>query len=195
MQEGLTEPHGFDRGDISQFHYDRVQRLLHWSMAAIIVVAIAIGIYCGYQVPGTQPRKFLLDIHKSLGMTALALVAIRIGYRLFAGAPPYRKALGATVHASSKVAHGLLYALMLFMPLSGYLFSSAGGYSLPWFGLFQWPRVLPLDKGLANAGEWLHDRTAWLICGVVVLHVAAALWHRVVKKDEVFARMAAGKDG
>ena len=148
MEERLTKPTATDHG-VPQFHYDRVQRFLHWSMAAIIITAIAIGIYCGYQVPGTQPRKFLLDIHKSLGITALALVAIRIGYRVFAGAPPYSKALSSMVHASSQVAHALLYALMVFMPLSGYLFSSAGGYSLPWFGLFQWPRIVPLDKGLA----------------------------------------------
>jgi cytochrome b561 len=194
MEERLAKPTATDHG-ASQFHYDRVQRFLHWSMAAIIIAAIGIGIYCGYQVPGTQPRKFLLDIHKSLGITALALVAIRIGYRVFAGAPPYRKALSSTVHASSQVAHALLYALMVFMPLSGYLFSSAGGYSLPWFGLFQWPRVVPLDKDLANAGEWLHDQTAWLICGLVVLHIGAALWHRLVEKDEILSRMTSGQGG
>ena len=103
--------------------------------------------------------------------------------------------MSSTVHASSQVAHALLYALMVFMPLSGYLFSSAGGYSLPWFGLFQWPRVVPLDKGLADAGEWLHDRAAWLICGLVVLHIAAALWHRLVEKDEVLSRMTSGHGG
>jgi cytochrome b561 len=71
MEARLTEPTATDHR-ASQFHYDRVQRFLHWSMAAIIIAAIGIGIYCGYQVPGTQPRKFLLDIHKSLGITALA---------------------------------------------------------------------------------------------------------------------------
>src|SRR5882757_3848126 len=74
--------------------YDRMQRLFHWGMAAIILAAVALGLYCSFQVPGTQPRKFLLEIHKSLGTTAFALVLLRIAYRLAVGAPGYRRPLG-----------------------------------------------------------------------------------------------------
>jgi cytochrome b561 len=169
--------------------YDRVQRILHWSMAAIIMVAVAIGLYCSFLVPGTPTRKMLLDVHKSLGMTALVLALIRIGYRLLVSPPAYLEPLGRLTRAGASSAHLLLYGLMLFMPVTGYVFSAAGGYPLPWFGLFQWPRVLPADKALAHWGQMLHGWGAWAIYLVLALHVAAVVWHQWIRKDAVLARM------
>jgi len=172
-----------------RFRYDFTQRALHWLMAAIIFAAIALGVYASYLPPGTGARPALLDIHKSLGMTALVLVLVRIAYRLFRGEPPYREPPPLLSHVAAKLAHFGLYALMLFMPVTGYLFSGAGGYSLPWFGLFAWPRLIARDKALALSGQQLHHIGAWVIGALVGGHVLAAIWHRWVKKDEVLARM------
>jgi cytochrome b561 len=81
---------------------------------------------------------------------------------------------------------------MLVMPVTGYIFSGAGGYSLPWFGLFAWPRVLPLDKSLAHLGQGLHYWSAWAIGAVLAAHIAAVGWHQWVKRDEVLSRMSRG---
>ncbi len=169
--------------------YDRVQRALHWLMAAIILAAVLIGLYCSFQVPGTPVRRALLEVHKSLGMTALVLVVIRIAYRLAVGAPPYDQPLGRLTHLGASGGHLALYALMVAMPLTGYLFSSAGGYSLPWFGLFQWPRLVSGYKALAELGQYLHGWGAYFIYAVLSLHIAAVIWHHFVKKDEVLSRM------
>ena len=169
--------------------YDAVQRALHWSMAAIILVAVALGFWSSFLVPGTPLRKFLLEIHNSLGMTALMLVAIRIVYRLMVPAPSYREPLARLVDLGSKAAHLALYLLMVGMPLTGYLFSGAGGYSLPWFGLFHWPRLVPLDKPMAQFGQALHGWGAIAIYIVLALHLTAVVWHQFVKKDDVLARM------
>ncbi len=171
------------------YRYDRLQRALHWGMAAIILVAVAIGFYCSLLTPGTPTRKALLEIHKSLGTTAFWLVLIRIGYRLIAGAPAYRRPLDRLTHVGAASAHGALYLLMIAMPVTGYLFSAAGGYSLPWFGLFQWPRLTPSDADLAHWGQWLHGWGAYFIYAVLAAHIAAVAWHQLVKKDEVLARM------
>ncbi len=170
-------------------HYDRVQRLFHWSMAAIVLTALVIGLYCSYQVPGTPVRRYLLEWHKSLGLTALALIGFRIAYRLASETPPYAERLGRLTHAVASAAHLVLYGLMLFMPLTGYWFSAAGGNSLPFFWLFQWPRVLPVDKAAAHAAEALHGYGAYAIYAVVTLHIAAVVWHRLVRHDSVLARM------
>ncbi|HEY4203557.1 MAG TPA: cytochrome b [Xanthobacteraceae bacterium] len=176
-------------GSANGFRYNRLQRTLHWSMAAMILLAIALGIVAAYLPVGQQPRQGLLEIHKSLGITVFILAVLRAAYRLFRGEPPYREALGPLTHLASRSAHAALYALMLLMPITGYVFSAAGGYSLPWFGLFQWPRLLPHDMDLAHWGQWLHDKTAWIIGGVVVLHIAAVVWHVTIKRDGVLARM------
>lgn len=181
--------HTVESDSATRFRYDGLQRVLHWSMAVMILLAIGLGIGSAYLPAGHQPRQGLLEIHKSLGLTVLALALLRIAYRLFRGEPPYREALGWRTHLASRSAHAALYALMLAMPITGYMFSAAGGYSLPWFGLFQWPRLLPHDMELARWGEWLHDKTAWLIVGVVALHILAVIWHVAIKRDGVLARM------
>lgn len=173
-------------------HYDRVQRSFHWTMAAIIIAAMLIGLYCAYQPPGQATRRFLLEWHKSLGMTALILIVLRIGYRLTIAAPPYAERMSRLNHVAASAAHLGLYALMLVMPLTGYWTSATGGYSLPFFWLFQWPRLLPLDKASSHIGEEVHRWGAWAIYAVVGLHVAAVVWHHVVKRDSVLSRMIPG---
>lgn len=169
--------------------YDRVQRALHWSMALLIIAAMLIGLFCAYQVPGTPLRRFLLEWHKSFGLTALALFAVRAAYRLAAGAPPHAGPHGRAERLAAAGGHLALYALMLLVPLTGYAFSAMDGYSLPFYGLFQWPRVLPVDKAGARAAEALHLYGAWAIYAMVGLHLAAVAWHRFVRRDGVLARM------
>ncbi len=158
-------------------------------MAGLIVAAIGLGVVTAYLPVGEQPRKGLLDVHKSIGFTIMGLLLIRIGWRLFTGEPGYRQPLDRLTLIASHAGHAALYALMLFMPVTGYMFSAAGGYSLPWFGLFQWPRLLPRDAGIAEWGEFLHDRTAWVIAAVILLHLAAVAFHHWIKRDEVLSRM------
>jgi cytochrome b561 len=176
-------------GNDAWYRFDRVQRWLHWTMAALIFAMIPLGAISAYLPAGQQPRQGLLEVHKSLGLTILALLIVRITWRLVAGEPRYRIPLGRLTHLASRAGHIALYGLMLFMPVTGYLYSAAGGYSLPWFGLFQWPRLLPHDEGIAAWGKLLHDRGAWVIAAVLAAHLAAVAWHQWIKRDEVLSRM------
>jgi cytochrome b561 len=173
----------------ARYQFDRVQRWLHWIMAALIFAAIALGVVSAYLPAGLKPRPDLLELHKSIGFTILALLVIRVIWRLIAGEPPYRTPLGRLNHLASRAGHAALYGMMLFMPISGYLYSGAGGYSLPWFGLFQWPRLVPRDEDISAWGKLLHDRGGWVIIAVVALHLAAVVWHHWIKRDEVLSRM------
>ncbi len=157
-------------------------------MAVLIFVAIGLGIASAYFPVGQQPRKGLLEIHKSIGFTIVVLLIIRLVWRSFAGEPPYRQPLDRFTRAASQAGHAALYALMIFMPVT----SAAGGYSLPWFGLFQWPRLLPHQDNIISWGERLHDGIAWVISGVILLHLAAVAFHQWVKCDEVLSRMTGG---
>jgi cytochrome b561 len=106
-------------GNEARYRFGRVQRWLHWTMAALIFVAIALGATSAYLPAGHQPRQGLLEVHKSLGFTILALLILRVMWRLAAGEPRYRTPLGQLTHLASRAGHVALYGLMLFMPVSG----------------------------------------------------------------------------
>lgn len=169
--------------------YDPLLRRIHWATALLFIAAMLIGLYCGLQPAGTSPRRELLEIHKSLGVTLFLLAIFRLIVRARTTAPPAPAAFGAIVRALSQLNHWALYALLLIMPVTGYMFSSAGGYSLRYFWTFSWPRLFAGDKAIAQAGEITHDTLAYLVYLVVALHIAATLWHEFVKKDDTLARM------
>jgi cytochrome b561 len=148
-----------------------------------------IGLYCGWQAPGTSPRRELLEVHKSLGVTLFGLAILRLIVRAATTAPSEPASFGALVRFASKLNHWALYGVLLAMPITGYMFSSAGGYSLKYFWTFSWPRLFGGDRELAHTGEWLHDSLSYFVYAAVGLHIAATLWHVLVKKDETLARM------
>jgi cytochrome b561 len=175
--------------------YDATLRILHWAMAAIILTAIAVGVIAALLPRGVSPRVELLTIHKSLGMTALVLIVLRVGWRLFVGAPPYSAALGVLSRIGAHAAHIALYALMIAMPVTGYVNSVAGGHEAPWFGLFEFPALVAKNDALAHTAGFVHYGLAWAIGAVLALHLAAAAWHAWVKRDDVFARMWPARAG
>lgn len=172
----------------SHYRYSRMQRALHWIMAVVIVLALAIGLYCAY-LDHTPEREFLMTIHKSLGMTALALLVLRIPVRAYRGEPYWQKEPHRHVRIAARVGHGLLYALMLLMPVAGYITSGAEGRDIPWFGLFNWPNLMDHDRNFGRLVGTIHEYGAYLFFIVLGLHLAAVVWHRLVKKDETLSRM------
>ena len=169
-------------------NYAPALRWLHWIMAATIFAAIALALLV-VELPRGELRSEILFVHKSFGMTALVLVAMRVFVRLAVGAPSYEPPLAPLTRFAARAAHALLYVLMIAMPVSGYVLSTAGNSYAPWFGLFVFPSVLPRDKALAQAGGLAHWCLAWTIGAVLALHLAAVAWHRFVKRDDVLARM------
>lgn len=171
------------------FSYDRGQRAFHWWMAAVILIAFALGVWAHSMPPKTPLRVELLFWHKSLGFAAIALLPFRLVWRAVRGEPVYRAPLAPPVRIASHVAHGALYALMAALPIAGYVASAAGGYPLSFFGLFEWPRAVGIDKDLSKAAGEAHYWLSWAMAAVLALHIAAVAWHRWIKRDEVLARM------
>jgi cytochrome b561 len=169
--------------------YDVRLRWIHWASAALFIAAMLIGFYCGLQPPGTSPRRELLEVHKSLGVTLFFLAILRVMVRVGTTAPPEPAAFGPLVRLAARLNHWALYAVLFAMPITGYLFSSAGGYSLKYFWIFSWPRLLAGHSAVAQAGEVTHDALAYLVYVAVGLHIMATIWHVLVKKDETLSRM------
>ncbi|OLP45855.1 hypothetical protein BJF95_09935 [Rhizobium oryziradicis] len=158
-------------------------------MACIIICALGLGLYCSYLTPGLPERQFLLEIHKSLGMTALVLIVLRIPLRAVYGEPSWQAVPSIPVRIGAHAAHMALYALMVLMPVSGYITSAAAGRSLPWFWLFQWPNLITADRALGRLASTIHHYGAYTFFTILGLHLAAVAWHRLIKKDEVLSRM------
>jgi cytochrome b561 len=164
-------------------------RALHWLMAALIFVALPLGVWASFLPGGSRTRVEVLFFHKSIGVTVLALVALRIVWRLIVGAPAYAEPLGTAIQAASRAGHLALYALMVAMPVSGYLGSTAGGKAVSWFGLFELPRLVAKDRSLAVTAGWAHFVFAWTLAFVLAAHLSGVVWHAAIKRDSVLTRM------
>lgn len=172
--------------------YHPLLRRIHWITAVLFIVAMLIGFYCGLQPPGTSPRRELLEVHKSLGETLFLLAVLRLMVRAATTAPAEPSSFGPWVRLAARLNHWALYFILFAMPVTGYLFSSAGGYSLRYVWTFSWPRLLLNDQAAVRIGETSHGLLAWFVYAVVILHVAATFWHVLVKKDETLSRMWPG---
>jgi cytochrome b561 len=157
-------------------------------MAALIFAALALGVWASL-LPRGESRSEILFVHKSIGATVLGLVVLRIMWRLIVGAPAYTEPLGPLTHAAARTGHLALYALMIAMPVSGYLTSTAGGNEVSWFGLFSLPRLVGKDKFLDEAASWAHLVFALAIAIALTAHLGAVVWHAAIKRDSVLTRM------
>jgi cytochrome b561 len=169
--------------------YDPGLRTIHWLMAALVFVALPLGVWASLLPGGDGTRVQILFFHKSIGVTILGLVALRIVWRLIVGAPAYADPLGKLIKVASRAGHLALYALMIAMPVSGYMASTAGGRAVGWFGLFELPRLVAKDRSLAVAASWAHLAFAWTLAFVLAAHLGAVVWHAGIKRDSVLTRM------
>jgi cytochrome b561 len=168
--------------------FSLAQRTLHWLMAALILAMLFIGIG---MVSTLSPRYHLLvDIHKPLGACILLLAIVRLIVRLRRGAPPLPADLPRWQVVAAKASHWLLYALMLALPLIGWSMLSAGGYpAVLWPGATL-PALFPHDDHLYSVLRSAHTNLALLLFATVLMHLAAALFHALVRHDDVFPSMA-----
>ncbi len=142
--------------------YHPFVRTLHWLMALLIFGALALGVWAT-QLPRGDLRSEVLFVHKSFGVTVLALIVVRILARLLLGTPPYTVPLDRLTHVAAGAGHLLLYALMIALPVSGYLMSISGGHAVSFFGLFTLPNLVGQDKALAESAGQAHYVFAWAI--------------------------------
>lgn len=167
--------------------YNRVARALHWIIAALIIGNLAGGLLHD----ALEDVINLMPLHKASGMTVLALSLARIAWRFTWRAPAYPAEMSGLEVFAARATHGVFYALMLAMPVTGWIMSSAGKYPLSWFGLFDLPKLpVSRDDPLYAIGRGGHELLGWMFLALVILHVGAALRHHFILKDNVLRRMA-----
>jgi cytochrome b561 len=172
--------------------YTRTAIALHWIIALAVIAQFTWG-WVMQTIPKQPPgiRADAFNVHKSIGLTILALMILRALWRWRHPAPPL-PAMPAWQATLARATHGVMYACLFLMPLAGYLGSVFSGYPVKYFGI-----TLPSwgwkDDGIKNAMSVAHFTVSWVLAGAVALHVAGALKHWLWHRDGLVARMGIGR--
>ncbi len=160
---------------------------LHWLLALLLAANFSLGLYMA-DLPFSPARLQYYSWHKWAGISILLLSFLRLAWRI-GHRPPAQPAMPRWQATAAHATHWLLYALFFTVPLLGWAYSSAAGFPVVWFGVLPLPDFVPVDKALAEAIKPWHERTALLMAGLVLLHIAGALKHQLIDRDRLLDRM------
>lgn len=181
--------HGFRRGAAKVVRYTAAAQAIHWLTAVLVFAILPIAWHMTMLGRDDPVRETWYTVHKSVGMTILALSVIRIVWRASHPPPALPASMARVEQVLAHASHWALYAVLLAMPISGYVISAAGGHAVSYFGLFEIPALLPPNKDLSQVARAIHVFGQWAVYGLLVLHVAATAWHIAVRRDAVLDRM------
>jgi len=169
-------------------HYTTTAKGLHWLMAVLLIGLLALGFYM--QDLALSPEKLkLYSWHKWAGVTAFLLVFVRLAWRVTHLPPALPASMPKLMQLAAHAGHLALYGLMIAIPLSGWLMSSAKGFQTVWFGLLPIPDLLDKNKETGDLLQTVHMSLNFLFVAVLVGHVGAALKHHFIDKDDILTRM------
>lgn len=175
--------------------YTHTAQLLHWGTAGLMFTVLPLA-WVMVNMPDTAGnRGDLFALHKSVGLTVLALTVVRLVWRGSHPAPVLPRSLALWEKAAAHLSHWLLYLILIGMPVSGYLLSAAGGHPVTYFGMITLPG-LPRSEIGEQAGFWIHVVVGqWFVYALIAIHLLATAWHVVVKRDGVLDRMLPAQTG
>ena len=163
---------------------------LHWLTALLIFSAFPLGLYM-HDLKLSPTKLHLYSYHKWIGITVLMLAVLRVLWRATHKPPALHLARWQEI--ASQIVHGLIYLLILAVPISGWLMSSAKGVKTVWLGVLPLPDLVAKDKVLGHILSNAHTALNYTLLALVLLHVAAALKHHFIDRDDVLCRMLPGK--
>jgi cytochrome b561 len=161
---------------------------LHWLIALLIVSGFTLGLSMVW-LPLSRQKLQWYAWHKWIGITVFLLSCVRLGWRLWHPPPPFPPTMPHWQVRAAVVVHGLLYALVLIIPLTGWLYSSASGVQVVYLGMIPLPDLVPRDRALAALFRTCHLTLNFSLLALVSMHVAASLKHHLVDRDAVLERM------
>lgn len=180
----------------SEMRYGIVAVMLHWLIAAAIIFMLGLGIYMTGLPTGSMAQFEYFQLHKSVGISILLLSLIRIGWRLINPIPPLAAGLKPWERVAARVTHYGFYVLMIAMPLTGWIVVSVSPLAIPTmlFGAIPWPDMpftatVENPKEAAESFSQVHEILAFAMIALLLLHIAAALKHHFILKDDVMRRM------
>lgn len=174
---------------MSTGRYTATAIALHWLMAVLILATFGVGLYM-HDLPLSPTKLQIYSWHKWAGVTAFLLALVRIAWRASHRPPALPDAMPRWQQLAAHGGHALLYLLMVAIPLTGWLMSSAKGFQTVYFGVLPIPDLLAKDKELGDVLREVHETLNFLMIAVVAGHVGAALKHHFIDRDDILVRMA-----
>ena len=168
--------------------YTRTAISLHWLTLVLIACGFTLAVYM-VDLPLSPQKLAYFSWHKSIGVTVFMLTLARLAWRLTHRAPAPLAIMPVWQQRAATAVHALLYVLLLAIPLTGWVYSSAAGAPTAYLGVVQLPDLLARDKTLAAQLKLVHVTLNYTMLALVVMHAAAALKHHVVDRDDVLRRM------
>ncbi|QFT34623.1 cytochrome b [Roseibium porphyridii] len=165
--------------------YGSVTRLLHWSVAVLVLITWPLGLMIGFAKKDVVSAFYLL--HESFGFIVLWLMLIRVGNKLLT--KPIENEGPAIERYAAASVHGLFYLFLIIMPLSGFLATNAHGFPLKWFGLVQIWSPIGKSPDIAWTLSAIHEWSAYILLVLFVLHIGAVVFHHTIRKDRTLFRM------
>jgi cytochrome b561 len=169
--------------------YTRFAIAMHWSVAVLILANISIGLYMDTFPHNSTGFNRILFYHASIGSLILMLFVPRVLWRLTHTPPALPSTVAKWQVAASHALHGILYVLMLLVPLTGYIHRLAGAHPVNFFGLGELPVFVGKSESLRLLTDILHRSLVFTFAFLLIGHIAAALKHKLLNRDGVFERM------
>ena len=173
--------------------YTRTAITLHWLIGLAVLGMLGAGFYMiDMRISPDKLKIYML--HKSFGLSILALMLFRIIWRLTHRPPALPTSVPRWQRFASHTSHALLYVLLLAMPLSGWLMNSASGFPTKLFGVLPFPQLIEKSQSAFAFWQYSHAVIAFSLCGLIAIHVLAALKHHFIDKDVILRRIL-GRSG
>ena len=169
-------------------NYTKTAKVLHWLMAILLFGLLALGFYM-HDLPLSPDKLKLYSWHKWAGVTAFLLVALRLTWRIVHRPPALPDSMPKIMQFAAHAGHLMLYLLMIAIPLSGWLMSSAKGFQTVYFGVLPIPDLLDKNKEIGDLLALVHKSLNLLFVAVLAGHIGAALKHHFIDKDDILTRM------
>lgn len=167
--------------------YGLVSRANHWLTAFIFIAALGLGIYM-HELPDSPEKFQLYDLHKSLGIAIFSLMMLRLVW-LKISPNPQQLSHNKFEHILGHATKGILYLAMIMLPISGWLMSNSAGHEVSFFEMFTLPNLVGENETIHTITKTIHGTAGPLMIIFVLLHIAGALKHHIVYKDETLLRM------
>lgn len=172
----------------SNLSYGFVAKFLHWIIAFLVLFMLILGFLLDSLSHGLR-ADFFYDLHKSIGLSVLILMVIRLFWRMMNKVPELPFTTPGWEKLLSKTTHILFYLALILMPLDGWIMSVTSGYAPSYFGLFTLNLPIEKNKALADFMTQVHQFLAWTLIVLITVHILAALKHYLFNKDTILQRM------